>query len=679
MWESIAITVFVFGVASTLAAYLALRARSKLLLRLQTRLAEGKGLEAALRESEEKYRSLISNIPDVVWSLDSRGNIVFVSPRIEQLGGWTAAEVRQGGAALFFRTIHPDDVSTVKEAITTAYRDRQPHEVEYRAQTKDGRWIWVRARTTSALEKDGVLYLQGLLTDVTERKRAEAENTRLVTAIEQSPEAVVITDPQGAIQYVNSAFSRITGYSREEILGKNPRILKSGKQDPAMYMQLWTTILKGETWRGELVNRRKDGSLYTEQMTITPVRGAHGEVTHFISTMQDVTEHKLLEQQLYQAQRIEAVGRLAGGVAHDFNNLLTIISGYGQLLQERLDAKDLEYLEEILKAGGRATSLTRQLLAFSRLQILAPRVLDLNSVVAELEKMLRRLIGEDIELATVRQPGLGQIKADPGQIEQVIVNLAVNARDAMPKGGKLTIETADIYLDEAQARTHATVVPGPHVMVAVSDTGMGMDADTQKRIFEPFFTTKERGKGTGLGLATVYGIVKQSGGSIWVYSEVGQGSTFKIYFPRVVEGAPQDKQAGVRAEAPRGTETILVAEDEEGVRSLVCATLRSKGYQVLEAPGPLEALALAESHAAPIHLLLTDLIMPKMSGKELSERLSALHPETRLLFMSGYTDDAVVRHGIMEASTSFLQKPFAPNALAQKVREVLDMDPKGPK
>ena len=378
---------------------------------------------------------------------------------------------------------------------------------------------------------------------------------------------------------------------------------------------------------------------------------------------------------------MEFVGRLAGGVAHDFNNLLTLISGYGQLLKERMetDSPLQAYCEEVLKAGERAAGLTRQLLAFSRRQIMVPQVLDLNSVVTDLEKMLRRLIGEDIELVTVPQPDLWTVKADGGQIEQVILNLAVNARDAMPQGGKLAIQTANRTLDENFVRTHFGASTGPHVLLVVSDTGEGMETETLAHIFEPFFTTKEAGKGTGLGLATAYSIVKQSGGSIWAESEPGRGATFKVYLPRSDEPVSQFGQAMQRPKSTAGSETVLVVEDEQGVRSLVCNALAAQGYKVLEAPSPLKAASIMGSYAEPIHMLLTDVVMPQMSGKVLANHVVAVHPETRVLYMSGYTDDAIVRHGILEAKAFFLQKPFTPKALVQKVREVLDTDrPGGP-
>ena len=510
--------------------------------------------------------------------------------------------------------------------------------------------------------------------DTTEGRQTEAELGRLSAVVERSKEAVLITGLDGTIVYSNPAFSEITGYTRKQSVGKNPRFLKSGKQDAAFYTNLWDTLLAGKIWHGEMTNRRRDGSLYVQETTIIPVQDNHGVTSHFIAIGLDVTEQRKTEAQLRQAQKMEFVGRLAGGVAHDFNNLLTLISGYGHLLKERLETDSLlqAYCEEVLQAGERAAGLTRQLLAFSRRQVVVPQVLDLNSVVADLEKMLTRLIGEDIELVTVPQHDLWTVKADRGQMEQVIVNLAVNARDAMPQGGKLAIQTANRTLDESFARTHMGAAAGPHVMLAVSDTGEGMDTETLAHVFEPFFTTKEEGKGTGLGLATVYGIIKQSGGSIWVYSKPGQGSTFKIYLPRSDEPASQVGQAMQRPKSTAGSETVLVVEDEDGVRSLICNALAVQGYRVLEAHSPLKAASIIGNHAEPIHMLLTDVVMPQMSGKVLANHMAALHPETRVLYMSGYTDDAVARHGILEPNTFLLQKPFTPSALLQKVREVLD-------
>ena len=507
--------------------------------------------------------------------------------------------------------------------------------------------------------------------------RARLTRTRqhLSTAIEQAAESVIITDTQGVIIYVNPAFERLSGYSRAEATGQSPGFLKSDRHDPAFYQELWATISAGQIWHGRFVNKSKDGSLYTEDATVTPVRNQNGAIVSFVSVQRDVTRELELEAQYRQAQKMEAIGRLSGGVAHDFNNMLVVINGYSELLLGRYlsDSNPArKHVEEIKKAGERAAALTRQLLAFSRQQVLQPEVLDLNGVVADLEKMLRRLISEDIDLATALDRGIGRVKADPGQIEQVILNLAVNARDAMPQGGRLLIETANIILDETYTRQHLDVTPGLYVMLAVSDTGIGMDAETQSHIFEPFFTTKERGKGTGLGLATVYGIVKQSQGAIWIYSEPGRGTTFKIYLPRVEETTPTEAEPRPTSlDLPSGAETVLLVEDEAAVRDLARQILELGGYTVLEAGHGDEALLLSEQQG-PIHLLMTDVIMPGMSGPELAERLVKQHPEMKVLYVSGYTDEAIVHHGVLGAGLSFLQKPFTPDSLIRKVRQVLD-------
>ena len=379
------------------------------------------------------------------------------------------------------------------------------------------------------------------------------------------------------------------------------------------------------------------------------------------------------EEQLRQWQRVEAIGRLAGGVAHDFNNLLMTILGCSELLLRDFDPQDprREEVEEIRRAAQRATSLTHQLLAFGRRQVLQPQVLGLNEIVENMNRMLRRLIGEDIQFLTILTPGLWPVKVDPGQIEQVIMNLVVNVRDAMPGGGRLTIETANANLDAAYARRHISVKPGAYVMLAVTDTGCGMNADTQSHLFEPFFTTKEKEKGTGLGLSTVYGIIKQSGGNIWAYSEIDKGSTFKVYLPRAEEAVRSYKPKEPTPVVAGGTETILLVEDEEAVRTMISRVLQGSGYQILEARHGKEALEICRQHIGPIHLMVTDVIMPQMSGRELAEQLAPLRPEMKILFMSGYPDNAIVHHGVLEAGTAFLQKPFTLSALENKVREVL--------
>jgi signal transduction histidine kinase/CheY-like chemotaxis protein len=413
-----------------------------------------------------------------------------------------------------------------------------------------------------------------------------------------------------------------------------------------------------------------------------PLRNTEGVITHVHGAVQDITSRKLaearhakLEEQFRQAQKMETIGSLAGGVAHDFNNLMSVVLSYSELLAEDMKEEDpmRADLQEIRAAGLRAVDLTRQLLAFSRQQVLAPKVIDLTGIVLGMERMLRRLLGEDIDLTVSCAPDLGKVLVDPGQMDQVIMNLAVNARDAMPRGGMITIETGEVSLDEQYAAEHVGVTAGPHVMLAVSDTGTGMDKATQDRMFEPFFTTKEKGKGTGLGLATVFGIVRQSGGTIWVYSELGKGTTFKVYFPIASRTSVDDAPAAhVERRTVHGMETILLVEDEERVRVLARTILRRYGYNVLEAQSGGDAFLLCEQYTATIHLLLTDVVMPRMGGRQLAERLAPIRPTMKVLYMSGYTDDAVVRHGILDSTIAFVQKPITPDALARKVREVLD-------
>lgn len=406
----------------------------------------------------------------------------------------------------------------------------------------------------------------------------------------------------------------------------------------------------------------------------TAMHVAANLVANAIENVSLIQREREKAEQLRQAQKMEAVGQLAGGVAHDFNNLLTVITGYSDLSLKRLGQCDplRKNIDEIRKAAERAASLTRQLLAFSRKQILQERILDLNSIVTDIEKMLRRVIGEDIELIAILDPLLGKIKADPGQIEQVIMNLAVNARDAMPRGGKLTIETGHVILDEACAQSDVSVTPGAYVMLAVSDNGSGIDSETEKRIFEPFFTTKAVGKGTGLGLATVYGIVKQSGGNIWVYSEVGKGTTFKIYLPIAERIAGLAEGSANPLETERGREVVLLVEDEEMVRNLTCEILETNGYKVLTATNGEQAYITCKEHIGAIDLMITDVVMPRMGGRELAEHIARIRPEMVVLFMSGYTDDAIVRHGVLDQDMPFLQKPFTPDSLCRKIREVLE-------
>jgi signal transduction histidine kinase/ActR/RegA family two-component response regulator len=455
-------------------------------------------------------------------------------------------------------------------------------------------------------------------------------------------------------------------------MGRNPRLLKSGHQDAAFYRRMWDTLGRGEVWKGRLVNRRKDGTLFQEDAIIGPVRDSAGRIVNYVAVKRDVTNEMRLERQLMQAQKMEAVGRLAGGVAHDFNNLLGVITGYGEIVQRRLPDDDAlaPKVAEILKAAERAAGLTRQLLAFSRQQVLQPRIVDVNALVTDLAKMLRRLIGEDIELEAALDRELGSVKADPGQLEQVLMNLAVNARDAMPEGGRLAIATTNLEVGSAEAALRPPMRPGSYVLLSVTDTGTGMDAETQSHLFEPFFTTKEIGKGTGLGLSTVYGIVKQSEGYIWCESAPGAGTTFRIYLPRA-DGKPATVQRTRTTLGLKGTETILLIEDARSLRDVVCETLEEAGYTVLVAEDGTKALQVAEEYTGPIHLIVTDVIMPGLSGRHAAERVREARPEVEILFISGYTSDAIDKHGVLSPDVRFLPKPFSSEDLLHTVRQTL--------
>jgi PAS domain S-box-containing protein len=515
---------------------------------------------------------------------------------------------------------------------------------------------------------------------VERRRAAEALRTseeRYRELVENANDIIYTHDLEGNLTSLNATGERITGYTRADILKMNIRDVVPAEQIDKV-RQMIERKLGGETpTTYELEVLAKDGRRLPLEVS-TRLLFQAGRPAGVQGIARDLTQRKELEEQLRQAQKMEAVGRLAGGIAHDFNNLLAVLMGYSELMMERLAPGDTLHksAQEISKAAERAATLTRQLLAFSRKQMLAPTVLDLNVVLSEMEDLLRRLIREDVKLRVVPGAGLWRIKADRGQLEQVILNLALNARDAMPHGGQVTIETQNMQLDAPYTRRHPVVQPGSYVLLAVSDTGVGISAETQAHIFEPFFTTKEKGKGTGLGLATVYGIVKQSGGYIWVYSETGRGTTFKIYLPQVMEHVEESKLAPV-AEAPiRATETILLVEDEEGVREVAREFLESMGYQVLETKSPTDAMRLAQVHPKEIHLLLTDVVMPEMGGRDLAERLQRVRPRMKVLYMSGYTDDAIVHHGVLDPGTPFLQKPFARGALERKVREVLQTPPR---
>ena len=533
----------------------------------------------------------------------------------------------------------------------------------------------VPSTTTALMLYVGILAITGLSLGPATARHERAEralrdaNEHLAAVIQSSPLAIYTLDPTSTVRTWNRAAEALYGWQAEEVIG---RPLPTVAQDMEDHLRMRDRALRGEAVRGvEVTRRRKDGASINISLSVAPLHDAAGRVTGILSIAADLTEMRQLEVQYRQAQKMEAVGRLAGGIAHDFNNLLTAIIGTTSLVLEDmgLESRARLDIQEIEKAAKRAAGLTRQLLIFSRQQVLEPRALDLNALVGNLEKMLHRLIGADIELRTKQAAALGAVRADPGQLEQAIVNLVVNARDAMPQGGRLTIETADVELDRSYVAGHVPTQPGPYVLLAISDTGVGMDDATKARLFEPFFTTKEPGRGTGLGLATVYGIVKQSGGYIWAYSELGHGTTFKIYLPRVAETPEAPESTTGTATPVGGSETVLVVEDQEEVRKLTKRVLEARGYTVLAARNGAEALEIVGQHPTRIHLMITDVVMPGMNGRELAELACAKRSDLKVLYVSGYTGEAVLQHRLLEPGVAFLQKPFTPDALARKTRQ----------
>lgn len=523
---------------------------------------------------------------------------------------------------------------------------------------------------------EGQRYFTGIVRDITDQQKKDEMLRLRDRAIQAVSQGILITDPNqpdNPIIYVSPAFERLSGYRGDELLGRNCRLLQGVNTDPETIRKLREAIRSGQECSVEILNYRKDGTSFWNALFVTPVRDEQGRLLHFIGVQADVTERRILEDQVRQSQKMDAFGQLAGGVAHDFNNLLTIISGYSEIVLEMLASDDpmRSSVEAINEASERAAGLTRQLLSFGRKTVLESRVLDLNVVVKDAEKMLRRIIGEDVRLVAVLDPRISPVKVDPDQIGQVLMNLAVNARDAMPQGGKLTIETSNVELDEAYVNTHIEVQAGRYVLLTVSDNGTGMTPEVKARIFEPFFTTKGIGKGTGLGLSVVYGIVNQCNGRIGAYSEVGVGTTFKIYFPAVVETVTLPAAAAPMQDG-RGSETVLLVEDEEGVRQIALLALAAKGYNVLSAASGKEALQIVSQYAGDIDILVTDVVMPEMSGRQLAEALQSRFPQLKLLYVSGYTDDAVVRHGILQEQVAFQQKPYTPMTLLRKIRQVLD-------
>src|SRR5712692_2175578 len=650
-----------------------------LLIRAIRHAIERKQSEKAVRDSEARLRAIIDTALDALIGINAQGIIIDWNPRAEVIFGWARGEaLGQKLADLIipprYREAHERGLQHFLRTGEAVVLNRS---IEVAGLRRDGTEFPLELSITS-IRRGETYVFNAFLSDITERKRAEENRVRLASIVESSEDAIISKTLDGIVTSWNRGAVRTFGYTADEAIGKAIGFLipQDRLEEES---QIIERVKQGEhVTHFETVRRRKDGKEINIALTISPIEDGAGMIIGFSKIARDITEQKGLEAQLRQSQKMEGVGQLAGGIAHDFNNLLTVINSYSAMVLGELDFSNSFFrngIEQIKEAGHRAASLTRQLLMFSRLQVLEPKVLDLNEVVSNIGKLLRRLIGEDITQVLCLHPALGRVKIDPGQMEQIIMNLAVNARDAMPGGGQLTIETENVELDNAYACKHALVQPGPYVMLAVSDTGCGMDADTQARIFEPFFTTKGPGNGTGLGLATVDGIVKQSGGNVWVYSELGKGTTLKIYLPRVEKTSELPEPGAAPAELFPGSETVLLVEDDEMVRALAQAILERYGYQVLATRNVHDALRFAQEGTGPIHLLLTDTIMPVMNGPELAKRFRSIRPETKVLFMSGYTDKVISYTAALEPGTAFLQKPFTPQTLTQKVHEVLNAIP----
>jgi two-component system cell cycle sensor histidine kinase/response regulator CckA len=638
--------------------------------RLEEIILEKKRTGEELEDSEKRYRRLFESAKDGILILDAdTGKVVDVNPFLLQLLGYTYD-------ALYGQYIWElgvfKDIAASKEAFKALQDNEYIRYDDLPLETLDGRPIAVEFVSNVYLV-DHSKVIQCNIRDITARKRMDAEHKRLMAAVEQSGEVILMTDAEGNIQYVNPVFEQTTGYSKKEVVGQNPRILKSGKQDELFYCDLWNTISSGKTWIGRMVNKRKDGTYYTEGATISPVHDASGRIVNYVAVKRDITSHLQLTAQFQQAQKMEAVGLLAGGVAHDYNNMLTVILGYAGLALSKVDpAQPLRAdLEEIIKAAKRSAEITRQLLAFARKQTIMPVVLDVNRTVESMLTMLRRLIGEDIDLAWLPDAGPCQIKMDPVQVDQILANLCVNARDAISDVGKVTIETGRAVFDKAYCADHFGFVEGEYVLLAVSDDGCGMDKETLDQIFEPFFTNKRVGKGTGLGLSTVYGIIKQNDGFINVYSEPGKGTTLRIYLP-LYTGQAVDAHKEKTTKIPLGRgETVLVVEDESALLTMEKTLLEGLGYRVLAAGTPGDAIRLVGEHAGEIRLVITDVVMPEMNGRDLAEQLQSLYSGIEFLFMSGYTADVIAHRGVLDEGVHFIQKPFSMKHLAVKVREAL--------
>ena len=647
------------------------------------------------QDSEQLYKTIIQTVPDVVYRLDENGKIAFINNAIKYYG----YEVDELINKDILEIVYPDDREKVKYFVKerrTGERRNKAAEVRLLIKEQEGgpsrlNDSAIYDSKMFILESEGIyrdnkattvnfIGTQGIAREITNQRNTERKVHRLALIVEQVSDSIVITNMDGNIEYVNHAFEKTTGYNADEVIGKKINIMKSGQQNDEIYRELWQTISSGKVWKGRLINRTKHGDFIHEESVIFPVKDTNGYIINYAAVQRNVTTEKSLEQQLSQAQKMEAIGQLAGGIAHDFNNYLTVINGYAELLMTKIDHSDplFAFVKDIHKSGDKAQNLTRQLLAFSRKQVIAPKIITITQAIIDIDKMLRRLIGENIELITQLTDEERTVKADPGQIEQILINLVINARDAIyekkepQEQNRITISTSIVNLDEQYILTHPGSKRGVHVCLSVSDTGVGLNKDNVGKIFEPFYTTKHEGRGTGLGLSTVYGIVKQNEGAIYVYSEPELGATFKIYWP-VFQGSEYSEPLNQHIQSSiKGTERILLVEDDDHVRNFTTIALRSMGYQVNCAANGLQALRQIKNDDEKIDLVITDSVMPKMGGKKLVKNITEFDPSIKVLFISGYTDKEIVEKGELIDGINFLQKPFSIINLGQKIRQLLD-------
>jgi two-component system cell cycle sensor histidine kinase/response regulator CckA len=634
----------------------------------ESRRAE-KGKEEALRESEKQYRNLVDNALVGIYKTDLEGNVLYVNEALINMMEFESYEdMKSVGVLARYSNLDDRDIfiKTIKET-------GKVNDFEVDLLTKSGGVKNVIL--TGVLEGD---VISGMILDITDRKQAAEERIRLATAVEQAAESVIISDRRGTIHYVNPAFERLSGFSSEDIVGKNFRILKSEIHDETFYREMWQTISNGMTWAGRISNRMKDGSLRQFETTISPLRDKNGAILNFVSVNRDVTQEVALEAQLFQAQKMEAVGTLAGGIAHDFNNLLQVIQGYTEVLQSEVgrNKSGLEALQKIHRSAKRGAELTRQLLTFSRKVQSERRPLDLNREVEQVKRLLERTIPKMIEIELYLSESPAVVSADPIQVEQAIMNLAVNAKDAMPEGGKIVIETERVKLDEQFCKTHLGARPGEYVLLSISDTGHGMDREILEHVFEPFYTTKDVGKGTGLGLAMVYGIVKNHEGYILCYSEINTGTSFKIYLPAMEQSGQRQKPDKMDDFFRGGVETILLVDDEEYIRDLGVELLTDAGYKVLTATDGEEGLKLYRKEQKKIDLIILDLVIPGMGGKKCYEEILKINPKAKILIVSGYSANGPGKAALEAGAKGFVGKPFDVSHLLETIREILDEESK---